>query len=118
MIKTMKFTRENLNTHLNSFSYTRADYGKYIHTTRDERKGNVGDIFKIDDVGYFVLISCVEYLEDNIPYYFEGFSSRKELVDELRRIYGNEPRKSWWMHSLMKLNQDMTEQMDVCFSQE
>lgn len=114
-MKQIKFTEENLKRHLNAASYVGESYpvilGRRIHTVRDGMKGEIGDVFFIEGAGKFVLISVCTYdaeafeqLIDN-EWWFEGFNSRTEFMQEIFRIYGEEP-KTYYSHNFLKLNGD------------
>lgn len=108
MFKKLKFTPENLERHINAYPFTpTADGARYIYTTRDEAKGNVGDIFDTS-IGKFVLISCEK--ADYEGWNEEGFTSPEEFRDELRKIYGAESFPFGYIHILLKLNQEV----EVC----
>lgn len=110
-MKEFKFTPENLKRHLNAYPWTmyRADNSKYIYTTRDKIKGDVGDVFNIGGVGKFVLIER-KCIEEHNPWEEEGFSSKEEYDKEIERIYGANSIRV--LHILLKLNEE-TELKDI-----
>lgn len=85
-MKTIKFTPENLKRHLRA-------HRRVIFTTRDKVIGSIGDVFKIEGAGYFVLSDCTHYKPDRRHRLIEerwreeGFESKDAFEDELFRIY-------------------------------
>ncbi len=85
-MKTIKFTPENLKRHLRA-------HRRVIFTTRDKVIGSIGDVFKIEGAGYFVLRDCSHYRPDkrykliDDHWREEGFESKEAFDDELNRIY-------------------------------
>lgn len=117
-MKELKFTPENLERHLKAY-YNIWDYCSKVlpnvyeddrltlYTTRDEPKGKLGDVFQIDQLGYFVLdsltpvysrgdMSAIDIVSDRYCL-AEGFGTPKSMKDELKRIYG-EPTALWVHH--------------------
>lgn len=85
-MKTIKFTPENLKRHLRA-------HRRVIFTTRDKVIGSIGDVFKIEGAGYFIICGCDHYesgerskLVDDY-WKVEGFESGQTFNKELTRIY-------------------------------
>lgn len=84
-MKELKFTPENLERHLNKSDL-------YICTTRDELKGNIGDVFEVKGVGVYRLDAYMRYSRQNL----ESLAShhcvsagflKSDYISELMRIY-------------------------------
>lgn len=58
-IKELTFTPDNLKQHLNKSDW-------YICATWDTLKGNIGDVFKINDIGLYRLDSFMRYPKNSI----------------------------------------------------
>lgn len=98
IIPELHFDKDLLSIHLNSPVYLTQ---KRIYTVRSEVKGDPGDIFLINGVGFFVLEE-VSGLDVYSHWYLEGFSSRDEFDKALQKIYGH--NRCLWCHELLKTN--------------
>lgn len=103
---TIKFTEENLNKHL---TYDL----NMITTLRDELKGDIGDVTVVKNEIY-MLISYYEVLfaklitdDYEVLWKLEGFASKDEYLNEIKRIYGisgyEKPDKKAYIHTLLKI---------------
>lgn len=102
-INEIKFTKKNLKRHLSTDEWK--NEGK-IFTIRDEKKGNVGDLFRIKgiDDDLFVLIGVSETDILYPVFLWEGFETSYDLHQELKKIYGdNYFKKCLYLHKLLKL---------------
>ncbi len=103
----LKFTEKNLQRHLSYNPYC-------IHTVRDEMKGNVGDMTIIDSLIYYVYGGYPTTLKQvrhpkNTLWIQEGFSSQKEYVEEIERIYGSDQQKRLYDMVLYMLGDDYSQ---------
>lgn len=98
----LKFTEQNLEKHL-------AYDPIWIKTLRDEMKGECGDLTIINSEIYFVYegyttnLKEIQHSKNNL-WKEEGFSSQKEYVDEIKRIYGDDETKRRWVMVLCRLH--------------
>lgn len=99
----LKFTPENAKKHSD---YSISD----VVTTRDEPKGELGDITIFNDDVY-ILVFCIETtLYDlqnynlpnrNCPFWErEGFNTREEYLTEIMKIYGKDLNSKLYVHGL------------------
>ena len=62
--------------------------GKKCCTTRDEKKGEVGDLFVVKNRLYrIVQIDCIQFVDVLTMYNSEGFTSEIEFEDEMMNYY-------------------------------
>lgn len=62
--------------------------GKKCCTTRDEKKGEIGDVFRVKDRLYRIIQIRVSDLSDISNYYIlEGFDYRYEFLKKIEEIY-------------------------------
>ncbi|MDD3098861.1 MAG: hypothetical protein PHW36_00735 [Bacilli bacterium] len=97
----LKFTEENLQRHL---SYDPI----VIKTIRDNIKAEIGDVTiinsKIYNVASITPITMDELQHpENYLWKQEGFSSQHEYIEEIQRIYGNDPDKELFLYLLHQL---------------
>lgn len=87
----LKFTPENEDLVYNGFKCA---------TTRDEKKGNVGDTFPVRDRLYrLVDVMPMEYPSNYIFYRQDGFNSAIRYTKELEKIYPETKKGSiLWIH--------------------
>ena len=79
-----------------------------ITTLRDEMKGDCGDLTIIASEIYYVYEGYTTTLKKislpkNTLWKYEGFSSQKEYVDEIQRIYGTDQTKQLYVMILYRL---------------
>lgn len=105
-MKVLKFTKDNLERHksvcTDVYQYVGWNGGhsntrRELITTRDEIKGDSGDVFYVDDWGFFVLESVIPfYTYENKPVYstiadlyysLEGFDTPKQMRNILKKLY-------------------------------
>lgn len=101
----LKFTKENLNRHI-------AHDTHLIPTTRDKIKGELGDLTIIKMNIYEVVNIFPTTLRElqqpcNLCWKDEGFESQNEFINEIQRIYGNDPDKQLYTHILCWINSPM-----------
>lgn len=98
---TLKFTDENLARHM-------SHNPDEIPTTRNERKGEPGDITIIDGVIY-ELGNIYEYTLKFLSgvysgvWKWSGFKTQDEYINEIERIYGNDPEMLLYVHLLKRV---------------
>lgn len=99
-MKELKFTPENLQRHLRNDRRT-------ITTTRDSYKGGVGTVFKIEGLGYFVVMRYEHYSNLQLRelckdhYQEEGFPTIGAFINELEKLYPN--AKEFYVYHLMEV---------------
>lgn len=103
-IPTLKFTAENLHRH-----FVMSD--KCIYTIRDEPKGEIGQLFRVEDTGYFVLVKDPEPVGGGFDEFMKmcdyhaydcGFDSPDEMAVEIVRIYGS-LTTDYYLHTLVRV---------------
>lgn len=103
-IKTLKFTSENLKRHLEAYGE-----GNIIFTTRDERKGQTGNIFDIAGAGYYMLTGIMTKREaaSFFPsielWWLEGFENSLDFDAELKSTYGEKTDTELFVHCLHRI---------------
>lgn len=112
-MKELKFTEKNLKRHLTA--NTEHCYSRHIIvTTRDEAKGVMGDVFKINTPNgerYYVLEYVIQYgpydsvirIVADSHYQKEGFKTSFQMRYELRHLYGKDV-KQLYVHVLKSVN--------------
>lgn len=107
-MKKLKFTPENLERHKKALKPVPFLHGvRALYTTRNEKKGRHFEIFKIDELGYFLLEDIRTYYPNQrgvmyaLFYADEGFSSPVEFRDEIDRIYS--PDDVLYVHNMLEV---------------
>lgn len=99
-MKELKFTPENLQRHLRNDR-------RIITTTRDSYKGGCGTVFKIEGLGYFVVMRYEHYSDTQLRelckdhYRDEGFPTVGAMVTELERLYPDS--KDFYVYQLTEV---------------
>lgn len=105
-MKVLKFTKDNLERHKSAHQDVCLHVGWYgghsntrreLITTRDEIKGDSGDVFYVDDWGFFVLESVIPFYTyenksvhttiSDMYYSLEGFDTPKQMRNILKKLY-------------------------------
>jgi len=85
--------------------------GRKTATSRNQKYGDVGDIFRIRD-GEFELIKVSRYTLEFVAkskYRDEGFNSPEEFINIWKEIHyklGWTPEKLIWFHEYRRMNND------------